>query len=57
VTSTHIVDTDREPLPFNREEGDSLQLVTCYPFDSLRPGGPMRYVVSARPYVPVAPQG
>jgi hypothetical protein len=22
-------------------------LVTCYPFDALRPGGPLRYVVAA----------
>lgn len=26
---------------------DQLTLVTCYPFDALRPGGPLRYVVSA----------
>ena len=24
-----------------------LTLITCYPFDALRPGGPLRYVVSA----------
>jgi sortase A len=24
-----------------------LSLVTCYPFDAVNPGGPMRYVVSA----------
>jgi len=28
---------------------DRLSLVTCYPFDSLRPGGPLRYVVTATP--------
>jgi hypothetical protein len=22
--------------------------VTCYPFDALEPGGPMRYVVTAK---------
>ncbi len=27
--------------------GEQLTLVTCYPFDALRPGGPLRYVVSA----------
>jgi sortase A len=26
----------------------SLVLMTCFPFDALRPGGPLRYVVSAR---------
>jgi Ca-activated chloride channel family protein len=29
--------------------GDTrLTLVTCYPFDAIRPGGPLRYVVTAR---------
>ena len=27
--------------------GESLTLVTCYPFDALVPGGPLRYVVRA----------
>lgn len=31
-----------------RQSGESrLTLVTCYPFDAIRPGGPMRYVVVA----------
>jgi sortase A len=29
-------------------QGQSLLLVTCYPFDALVPGGPLRYVVSTR---------
>ncbi len=30
------------------DAGDTrLTLVTCYPFDAIRPGGPLRYVVSA----------
>ena len=28
-------------------EDDRLTLVTCYPFRALRPGGPLRYVVTA----------
>jgi len=28
---------------------DRLTLVTCWPFDALRPGGPLRYVVVAQP--------
>ena len=28
-------------------DADSLWLVTCYPFDAIRPGGPLRYVVRA----------
>lgn len=30
---------------------ESLTLITCYPFDAIIPGGPMRYVVQARPVV------
>ena len=33
----------REPAPAHF----ALALVTCWPFDAVRPGGPMRYVVSA----------
>ena len=25
-----------------------LTLITCYPFDALRAGGPLRYVVTAK---------
>ena len=28
-----------------------LSLVTCYPFEASEPGGPMRYVVTARKVV------
>lgn len=32
-----------------QDAGDTrLTLVTCYPFDAIRPGGPLRYVVTAR---------
>ncbi len=27
--------------------GDVLTLVTCYPFDAVVPGGPLRFVVRA----------
>jgi len=27
--------------------GDRLTLVTCYPFDAIEPGGPLRFVVTA----------
>lgn len=30
-------------------EGDQLRLMTCYPFDALRPGTDRRYVVTALP--------
>lgn len=30
-------------------DADGLVLVTCWPFDAIAPGGPLRYVVSAMP--------
>lgn len=46
VTETRIADIRRGPL---RAAGDGLLLVTCFPFDAIRPGGPLRYLVVARP--------
>ena len=31
---------------FLRLRGDRLTLITCYPFDAIRPGGPLRWVCS-----------
>jgi sortase A len=41
-----IVNADETEL---RLDGDTskLVLVTCYPFDALRAGGPLRYVITA----------
>jgi sortase A len=47
VSRLQVADTRRERISL--ESGDpELTLVTCYPFDAVRPGGPLRYVVSAR---------
>jgi sortase A len=47
VSDTRVV--DRRETWVAQDSGDSrLTLVTCYPFDALRPGGPQRYVVRAR---------
>lgn len=49
VTGSRIVDinlSDERAL-FSHEDG--LTLITCYPFDALTPGGPLRYVVDAEP--------
>jgi len=47
VSSTRVV--DRSDLRVVADAGDTrLTLVTCYPFDAIRPGGPLRYVVVAR---------
>ena len=32
---------------------NTLTLITCYPFDAIRPGGPLRYLVIAKQHAPV----
>ena len=47
VSDTRVV--DRRETWVAQDAGDTrLTLVTCYPFDALRAGGPLRYVVTAR---------
>jgi sortase A len=47
VTATEVVDQQRSDVL--RDFGDDrLTLITCYPFDAIQPGGPLRYVVTAR---------
>ena len=48
VEESAVIDASRQALASNG--GDAgLLLVTCYPFNTLSAGGPLRYVVSARP--------
>ncbi|MDX1584816.1 MAG: class GN sortase, partial [Thermoanaerobaculia bacterium] len=47
VTSVQIVMEDEVGV-LRQDDRRRLTLVTCYPFDAIRPGGPMRYVVVAR---------
>ena len=47
VTSIDVVDSRRGSLILDTDE-PTMSLVTCYPFDAMRAGGPMRYVVSTR---------
>jgi sortase A len=47
VTDTQVVhETDTRVLQPSRSA--MLTLITCYPFDAVVPGGPLRYVVRAR---------
>lgn len=46
VHHTRVVNSLHEKLPIYAEPG--LMLVTCYPFDAVDTGGPLRYVVYAR---------
>ena len=58
VSSMRVVDTRNEPYLQLDTDINELLLVTCYPFEALRPGGPLRYVVTARPVLtPVSSQG
>ena len=47
VKKMEVVDSRSNQLIQNLGE-TSLQLITCYPFDVVRPGGPLRYVVTGR---------
>jgi sortase A len=47
VESTEVFDSRRQQV-VDHDGDDRLVLVTCYPFDTLRPGGPLRYAVTAR---------
>lgn len=46
VADIRVVDSRQQPLSLQFEQAE-LRLVTCYPFNSLESGGPLRYVVSA----------
>jgi sortase A len=45
VVETHVFDSRSERLEVRQES--SLTLLTCYPFDAIVPGGPMRFAVIA----------
>jgi sortase A len=47
VTGVDVVDSRRGSLLLDTES-PMLSLVTCYPFDASDPGGPLRYVVTAK---------
>ena len=46
VVNTSIADVRQGNLVFESAQ-DALWLITCYPFNALVPGGPLRYVVHA----------
>ncbi len=48
VASTRVVDSRTERIDLDTTSA-LLTLVTCYPFDALDRGGPLRFVVEARP--------
>jgi len=48
VADTRIADSRNESIGIKQSRAQ-LVLVTCYPFDAIQPGGPLRYVVTALP--------
>ena len=51
VIETKIVH-EREAEYLVSTQEDKLTLITCYPFDAIRPGGPLRYLVIAKQHQP-----
>ena len=48
VESMRVIDTRVHPVWSVSLARDELQLITCYPFGAIAPGGPLRYIVTAR---------
>ncbi len=48
VAGAEIVDKSETRVLAQRLGESRLTLITCYPFDALRAGGPLRYVVTAK---------
>ncbi len=48
VTETHVVDANSARIAAIPSRS-TLVLSTCYPFDAITPGGPLRYLVLAEP--------
>lgn len=46
VTETQVIDSRTTSL-MSDPDVDQLVLVTCYPFEAIMPGGPLRYLVTA----------
>lgn len=47
VSDAYVLDSSKESLM--KYDHDELTLITCYPFNSLFVGGPLRFVVNAEP--------
>lgn len=45
VTGSRVADSRHERITLDQD--DTLLLVTCWPFDAVVPGGPLRYVITA----------
>jgi sortase A len=54
VRDSQVIDSRRARLS-PAVDRSALTLVTCWPFDAVEPGGPMRYAVYAEEYIPPQP--
>ena len=52
IVETIIVDEKQTEYLVSTSD-NTLTLITCYPFDAIRPGGPLRYLVIAKQHAPV----
>ena len=52
VGRTAILDSRTDQIVIHQPE-EGLMLITCYPFDTLFPGGPLRYVIEAQKNTPL----
>lgn len=48
VTERRIMDSRRDAIPFE-SHGHDVLFITCFPFDAVQAGGPLRFVVRAEP--------
>jgi sortase A len=46
VTDRRVADSRKQRIALDSQT-PRLTLVTCYPFDAIEPGGPLRFVVTA----------
>lgn len=46
VTEQRVLDSRRDGIPM-ASDNQEVMFVTCFPFDAVTPGGPLRYVVRA----------
>ena len=46
ITATYVADSRTTLIDYTTSR-PRLTLVTCYPFDAVQPGGPLRYIVEA----------
>jgi sortase A len=47
ITAQQVINSQQQPLHIPQDD-QQLVLITCYPFDAITPGGPLRYVVIAQ---------